>query len=331
MRPFFVTGFCNFSVMKHLILSFSVFVLSQPLLAQTDFCVPGATWVYYDAGNQAVNYEIENYVQYTADTTIGVFDDVKILRTEKWYQFNPQIPIVPLTQEVSYSYVRQQNDSILKFVDGNWELMFDYNAQQGDSVLVFVDGWEGCNEVDTMIIDSVYLSTELGMQVRRYDYRLLILEHWADFGFGGEVPEQYTDGVPGSYCEKLGFPIGLPVHQPANCEVFGIEYMPVPLVCYTDDELIGNGVQPCSLVLSSPVEMKKSNVNMTLTSEHLLLQNVQNSTLRIYDTLGKELFQGSITSDNQSFDVSHLPNGILVVVLEGESGRLSRRVFKASQ
>lgn len=300
----------------------------KPACAQTDFCVPGATWVYYDEGNQAVNYEVENYVQYAGDTVIGVFDDVKILRTDKWYQFNPQIPVVLLTHEVSYSYVHQRNDSVVKWINGDWRLMFDFNAQQGDSVLVFVDGWEGCNEVDTMVIDSVYMSTVLGIQVKRYDYRMLILEHWEDFGFGGEIPAPYTDGVRGSYYEKLGFHTGLPVHQPANCEVFNIEYMAVALVCYTDDELIDDGAEPCGLVLTTPSEMERTHVAMSYTSDHLFLQGKQNSTVHIFDVLGKELFKAQVTSDFQSFAFGHLPNGILMIVVESETGRFAEKFFK---
>jgi len=183
--------------MKHFSLLFAMDFLCQITFAQTDFCVPGATWVYYDLGNQAVNYEVENFLRYVGDTTIDSFTDVKVLQTDRRYQFNPQIPIVPLTHEVSYDYVAQKSDSVLKLVDGTWELMFDYAVLPGDTRIVYIGNWGQCSEHDTLLIDSVYLYDWEGIVGLRYDYRLLIQDYWSAWGWSEEIPEAYANGVAG--------------------------------------------------------------------------------------------------------------------------------------
>ncbi|MCF8275307.1 MAG: T9SS type A sorting domain-containing protein [Flavobacteriales bacterium] len=312
--------------MKRLLLLLTLTFTCYVSFAQTDFCVPGATWVYYSEGIQAVNPAIERLVTYVGDTVFSEAPEAKVLKIEEW----SRISNLPISFNQKFDYINQRNDSLFRLVDGSWRLMFDFNALQGDTAIVFVDGWAGCNDLDTMVIDSVYLSMFLGMQVKRYDYRMLIQDHWNDFGWTSEIPQQYTNGVSGTYYEKLGFPIGLPAHQPANCEVFVLEYLPIPLVCYTDDELISNGVQPCSLVLSAPSEMKQSNVEMSFVSSLLLLQNARDNTFHVYDILGKELLKGRITLDNQTFDLNHLSNGILMIVLESDKSRITKKVIKTS-
>ena len=317
--------------MKRLFLLLTLTCLCQVSVAQTDFCVPGATWVYYSEGVQAVNYEVEDYVRYWGDTAIGTVDQVKILRTDRRYRFNnSQIPIVPLTHEVSYDYVVQNSDSVLKLVDGAWELMFDYDVLPGDTRIVYIGDWAQCSQNDTMIIDSVYLYNWQGILGLRYDYRVLIQDYWSEWGWSEDVPEAYENGVAGSYMERLGFLVESPLTQPSNCSVFGIEYMPVPLICYTDDEILDSGGSSCSLILSSAEIEETVKWGIFFTNNRLHVQNAPNSTLRIFDILGKELFHASVNSDYQSFDINHLPNGILMVVLESEKFQFAEKVVKTS-
>lgn len=316
--------------MNRLLLLYALTFIIQLSFAQTDFCLPGATWVYYQPGNQGINYEIENQVRYWGDTTIGTVDQVKILRTDIRYQFNPQIPIVPLTHEVSYDYVVQNSDSVLKWVDGAWELMFDYDVLPRDTRIVYIGDWAQCSQNDTMVIDSVYLYDWQGITGLRYDYRVLIQDYWSDWGWAEDLPEEYENGVAGSYMERLGFLVGLPISQPSNCSVFGIEYMPVPLTCYTDYEILDSGGSPCSLILSSTEIEETVNWDILFTNNRLHIQSTPNSTLRIYEILGKELFRTTIDSDNENLDITHLPNGILMVVLESEKSRIAKKLVKTT-
>jgi hypothetical protein len=106
--------------------------------------------------------------------------------------------------------------------------------------------------------------------------------------------------------------------------------LPLDLVCYDEPERQSFGTEPCTLIL------KVSQVEGVVESELLIsggsiqLQNASNSTLLIYDILGKELIQGNVRSDNETIDLNHLPNGILMVVLETEKSRITKKVVKLS-
>jgi hypothetical protein len=65
-----------------------------------------------------------------------------------------------------------------------------------------------------------------------------------------------------------------------------------------------------------------------LNQEQLQIKNAPKSTLHIYEILGKELLQTAIRSVNETIDVSHLPNGILMVVLDDGEFRLAKKIVK---
>ena len=318
--------------MKRLFFLFSIVMFSQLTFGQTDFCVPGATWVYYHQGG-AANFEVERGIRYVSDTIIGG-RAAKILRVETRSRINwpgNEYPY-PINYGEGFEYVHQRNDSVFKWVDENWELVFDFNVNHNDTSFVFLDNWGGCpSGSDTLITDSVYITQfqGTGLSLRRYDYHMLISDRWS--ASYGEIPSSESDDrIGSSYLERVGFVVASPVFQPVNCAAFALEYLPLSLICYTDNEILLNGGSPCELIMSVDDTKEQHAFNLILRGNHIQVANAPNSTLHIYDILGKELLQAPITSDNQSFDLNGLPNGILMVVVETETGRFTKKVIKTS-
>jgi hypothetical protein len=308
--------------MKRLLLLLYLGTISQVSIAQTDFCLPGATWVYYDSGNSAVNYEIEDMVTYVGDTVIPPFQNVRILKTDHRYQFTPGgVQIVPLTYQIWNTYVAQRADSVFKFADDNWEFIFDFGLESGDTRLVYVEG-EGCLDYDTMQVELIDTVQLFGMNLRRTQYEVLIEDQL------NQMQYMPWGTVSGSYVERIGFTFDSPIGGAIHCSKAIPEYLPINLTCYADDELLNNGGEPCMTVLSIHSQAQQTKAEIIFSNQQLQTQNASKSTLHVYDMLGKELLHTSIRSDNESVDVNHLPNGILMVVVESEYGRSAKKISK---
>ncbi len=294
-------------------------------MAQTDFCLPGATWVYYNPPS-GTSREMEDVVTYVGDTVIAPQQEVKILKTHRRIQFSPPgSQTIPIVHEVSNTYVAQSSDSIFELVDGNWEFLFDFDVEIGESNLVFISG-DACMAHDTMRIESIDTIQLFGINLIRSSYEILIEDQIY------QTPFSTWGTLEGNYLERIGFPYDSPTGGgKVYCSLAQAETFPVELTCYTDDELLGNGGQPCFTVLSTSSELNQRKTEIRLLNqEQLQIQNASNSTLRVYDILGKELFQTALRSDNETIEASHLPNGILIVSVETEARRVTQKVVKTS-
>ena len=310
--------------MKRFLLLFCVSTIAQTSMAQTDFCMPGATWIYYDPGNHAVNYEVEDMVTYVGDTVIPPFQDVRILKTDHRYQFTPGgAQIVPLTHTTWKTYLAQRADSVFKFVDDNWEFIFDFAVENGDTRLVYIEG-QGCLAYDTMRIGLTDTVQLFGMDLRRTHYEILIEDQL------NQTQQMPWGTVAGSYLERIGFPFDSPIGGQIHCSEATPEYLPINLTCYTDNELLNNGGEPCMTVLSATSVQHESLAKISFANQYLQVKNASKSTLRVYDILGKELLQTAVRLENETIDVNHLPNGILVVVLDNGEFRIAKKVVKTS-
>jgi len=319
MRPFL---FRNFGVMRRLFLLFALSLFCQMAFGQTDFCLPGARWMYYTPGS-ASPPEQYHFV-YMGDTLINGFSDVKILKKETRIAWSP----TQAEYHESNSFFRQSNDSILQFVDGEFKLMFDYNVQAGDTRLVNLD-W-GCSEAqDTMLIDSIGTINHQGEELTSYYFSLLLQDQLDSLD--GNMDAYYIGGANGMYVERIGLMADHPTDLFVSCVDgnTGAEYVPAAFVCYTDDELAATYPDTCNLFLDIPAKGLNQTKIISFRNQ-LFIQNANNSTLHIYDILGKQLFQERIASDNQVVELSYMPNGILMVVVETEDGRLTKKVAKAT-
>lgn len=291
--------------------------LAQSTFAQTDFCVPGAVWSYYHPTYVGVNYETQNRYEYTGDTLIdGVF--TKKIKQERRTIF-PFPPYIQFGEELFF--VGQSADSVFLRVDNDWELIFDYEVAQGDTRVVYIGNWADCEITDTMLIDSVYLYDFQGLSLKRIDYTMLIEDQT-------EVPWMPEGGWHANYTERIGFFLDGPFLQPLGCQVENIELLYAGLNCYTDTELINSGADACDVILSTPTSIQETPSNIFYSEGMLTVQNEAYSTVRVYNILGKEFLQTQITSGDQSFNIDHLPNGILLAVCTSETKRTTTRIIK---
>ena len=316
MRPFL---FRNFDVMKRLLLLFALTPFWQMSFAQTDFCLPGAKWMYESVGTGQNPPRQSTYV-YVGDTVIDGFSDVRIVK-EELRGFNLWGDTY---YQEDWSYSRQSGDSVFQFVEGSFELAFDLNVGVGDTRVVYFSA-DQCYNLDTMLIENVDTINYQGELLRRYHYKLLVEDQLSQIqgpGFAG-----LSESI---YVERIGFMIDHPVLNGFRCEGNLIsEYDARNFLCYTDNELAATYPDTCNLFLDA-VERENQELEISVIHNQLQIQNGQNSTLRIYDILGKELYRTTIHSDNESMDVNLLPNGILMVVVESQESRFTKKVVKLS-
>lgn len=294
-----------------------LFLTPRPSFAQTDFIVDGARWVYFRDGflGDPYNPIIQFTAEYTGDTLIGNAD-AKRLHIEK------NISNVPGNSGFIFTefdrYVSRSADSVLIWVDNNWEFIFDFNVAQGDTRIVYIgDPNYSCFIHDTMLIDSVWYSDYQGLQLRTIDCRILTMD-WAATAPWGQSFLRYKERI------------GLLWDHPVLNSLCGTQnpgsYVGAGFNCYTDTELINAGADACDVILSTPTSIQETPSNMFYSEGMLVVQHAANSTVRVYSILGKEFLQTQITSDNQSINLSHLPNGILLVVVEGSESRITKKV-----
>jgi hypothetical protein len=273
--------------------------------------------MYYGSGLNGDAFQ--NHVVYLGDTTVNEYSDVHVLQTERRYDWS-----WPISPDLSRSYARQSNDSIFQLIDGVFEFMFDFNVQAGDTKVVYIGG-DLCSQHDTMLIEATGTMYYQGQQLRTYDYRILVEDQYSQIEGGG-----YAGVRQGRYVERIGLLVDHPINNRFYCEGLLIsEYMPANFDCYTDSELAVNFPDTCNLFLALQNEKGEIRPELTFLNQSLKIQNAPNSTLHIYDILGKELLQTAIQRDNEVIDLSHLPNGILMVVCESDKIRFTTKFVKS--
>ncbi len=217
---------------------------------------------------------------------------------------------------------------MLHLVNGEFKFMFDFDVQPGDTRLVHLD-W-GCVEQDTMRIDSLGTMNYQGQQLTTYHFTLLIDDQLDSLD--GEFEAYYLGGGNGMYVER----IGLMANHPSNLEVICVEggviaeYMPANFVCYTDNELAVNFPDTCNLFLEIEEERPELQPEIIHFGRSFRILNASKSTIIICDILGKQLHHAKIQSIDHTFDINTLPNGILLVVIESENQRITKKLFKAN-
>lgn len=307
--------------MKRLIHLTILCFLSVSASGQVSFWTDGAHWSYHLEEIAPTNDEVQIRYWVDHDTLIQGVEAHVLQKEFRRINFEGNL----FGPYLSEDYVGQAGDSILYFENGNWEVVMNFGVSQGDTVVLYFgeSGEFDCLATDTMLIDSVYTTSYGGLQLKTVDYRVQIQDQLGEWFNPEWIPT-------GTYMERIGFLTDHPVVQPIGCQIGVLEHVAIPLECYTDTDIQNNGGEACDLVLSNEFGFNLESVKMTFSQDHIQIKNTPNSTLRIYDILGKQLYQASVNSDNQSFDISHLPNGILLVVIANEEFRLTKKVFKSS-
>ncbi|MCB0755737.1 MAG: T9SS type A sorting domain-containing protein [Flavobacteriales bacterium] len=298
--------------MRQLFLLITFLVCYHTSFGQTEFGPLGAQWVYYLPPNGGPFYpETEDVITVSGDTVIDG------LQAKRLTQLRRTVDHWNGGSETTGSwnhYVSNQGDSILSYENEQWELIFDTGVSVGDTLIVYVGELNAlsCSLRDTVAIESIQDSLMYGETLRYYSFNV--------FGF--------NERVPGGFFEKIGFTYDSPIKHPVYCDFPGSYWGPW-FYCYSDNEVTISPTSGCGQILWLS-EKEASSLEISLLAQNLQIQSSPNSTLHIYDILGKELLQQRITSDNQTLNISQLPNGILMVVVEMEGGRFTKKVIKTS-
>jgi hypothetical protein len=215
-------------------------------------------------------------------------------------------------------FVATQNDSILIYQNDQWNLVFDTGAEAGDSLIVYLDEYDdsGCVMNDTIVITDVGDTVIHGQQLLRFEFNLL-------------VNDWFGEGAAGQFIERIGFIQLNPVENPFFCYSPIAGYWPPQFYCYSDNEMTISPSSGCGQILSID-DKRLSNQNIVWSNNQLHIQNAPNSMLSIYDILGKKLLTSTVHSDNETIDLNQLPNGILMVVVESQESRFTKKVIKLS-
>ena len=296
------------------VLAVVLLLMSLVSNAQSTFAPEGAQWLYYLPANGGPFYpETEEITTFSGDTVIAGIDAKKLVTERRTIDhFNGGNQSTTSSQK----FIAVANDSILLLVNNQWELIFSFGASVGDSIAVFVGELvgSGCDGHGMMVIESISDSVFNGVSLQAFSYRM----------FAGADQE----GVVGHYFGRIGFTSDGPVTHPLYCDYPGSYFQP-KFYCYSDNEILVSPSNGCGQILSIDFDLPQR-AEIQLQNQIVKVNHTSNSILRVYDILGKELLQESITSDSQSFNLNHLPNGILMVVVESETGRFTKKLVKAS-
>jgi hypothetical protein len=273
----------------------------------------------YDNSEVNMHPPSQSTCMYVGDTILNGYSDCRILKQEirGYYSWGSTY------YEESWSYFRQSGDSVFQYADGNFELVFDFNVDVGDTRVVHFDA-DLCFHLDTMLIQNIDTIRYQGQQLKRFHYKLLLEDQLSEIEGSG-----WSGAIESQYVERLGFMVDHPTQNTYRCEGTLIsEYEPKNFLCYTDNELAVNFPDTCNLFLGVENDININFAEVIFSNQSLQIKNAPNSTLRVYDILGKELLQIVIRSDNETIDANHLPNGILMVVIESKYGRSAKKIAK---
>lgn len=304
--------------MKRTLLFLTAILSYGETVAQAVFCPEGAHWEYYHDGfmGDPWNPIISNSWTYVGDTIIEGANakELHLVRQVGDMLGNTN---GGFTFSESSTYITRNSDSILVWAENQWEFVFDLGVEVGDTNIVYVGEEDGsCVSHDTIVIDSVWTYDYQGVPLKAFDYHIL----WEDWSEHPEYPF-------GRYVERLGFLGDSPV-DPKWCHAQTVDYVPAQFFCYHDTELLSDGIIICDLNVSVAELRDEMAVEIIQQNTEIVIRNGSNSTLRIYDILGKEHYNSTVRSDNEVIDITQLPNGILMVVVEGKAGRLSKKIVK---
>jgi|GEM_PF-1481384 len=290
--------------------------------AQTDFCVPGATWLYALDGN-FVNNSIQSRIEYIGDTLFtDIVPPVKILRDEtRWQSFSGG----QVTTNFQRYYIRLQGDSVLYYSEGNWEFAFEFNVLPNDSRITRIGGAPDCSPLDTMRIEAVEILSYFGLSLSAFHYRL-IQAHEISLEGG------LMGTAEGVYYERIGHAIDHPVVKQVNCyqEANATEYMPKNLICYTDEEidnLDSTAGCPFTLFPLSSNSMSRMEMNCNYVNGMLRMNGNWCSYLTVHDALGRELHHSRLKREQAQVNLPPIPSGVILISCYSFDGNVLRKRF----
>ncbi|UPT67099.1 MAG: T9SS type A sorting domain-containing protein [Sphingobacteriales bacterium JAD_PAG50586_3] len=118
------------------------------------FIMPNATWCYYYSSFQYFNY---TQFTYSADTTIDNYPTKIITENKRNYYFDDNM-IVHLSGSSFFKkhYVRESNDTVWAYVDGQFYIQYIFNALPGDSWPTndWVNNLPACNNAYITVVDT---------------------------------------------------------------------------------------------------------------------------------------------------------------------------------
>lgn len=309
--------------MRPLFLLVMLLVFWQTSFGQTVLLHEGAHWEYLHNGTMGDPYNpiIRHSVSLQEDTIIQGEEAQKLL-TQRVLGDVTGNPNGNYTYSSWFDFVFVTNDSVFVWADSSWEFVFDFDVQDGDERIVYLgydDSGIGCVQYDTIQVDSTWSYDYLGETLVAIDYHLKA-EDW----------QVHQTNNHGRYIERIGFISEGNPFVPDWCQNQVLHYLAPAFLCYSDDNLLSSGIELCSSTVDVRSLPKENEWSVNQANNLLRIENLRSSTVHIYDILGKELVQKRITSDNQVVDLSHLSNGILMVVVETEDGRLTKKVIKNS-
>ncbi len=267
---------------------FIFIVLSAIITNAQDFAPIGATWHY---SYQTINPNIISFkkIESVSDTTInGVLC--------KKFKEN--------TSNVSY-YLYSKNDSVFVYKENTFHLLYDFGANAGETITLgsYYKTYNGLPL--KMTIDSVKTILVSGQQ-RKVQFVTcgdrMIIE------FGGQVI-QGIGNTNYMFPTLDNAPEGpLRCYQETNSSLFINPYYKNENWNKTDCE------QLIVMNYISETETKNSiSVFPNPTNNYLNVNGIElNSKFRIYDTTGREVFQG-IFNKSKTVDMKFLENGIYYI------------------
>jgi len=314
--------------MKKLLLVFlivNIFVVK----AQTNFMAPGATWHYLiPSGGWSFPYVENNHViKYTGDSLYNgrmtkVLSNISYYHTScaNWYD-----TLLIYTSNDSVFFHGSQNVH-------DWELLYNYNAQAGQSWQLSFNNYYGIDTVTIVVdsvkynfINSVPLKT---LYVHYHDIAHLNTGQSSNYIYSSTIYDRIGDnGCLLNYISTLQAD---PCYQ-------------TYLLCYSDSAL--STYQPdtnksCNYSFTEGIEQLtnisaqiKVYPNPASNSLEVIVSNEQIAEIKIYDVLGKELFEQLKPTPNISrernsctVDVSNLSNGVYFINIKTAEGIVTKKV-----
>lgn len=295
-------------------ITLSLFILSWFTgIAQIEFCPTGATWVYYLGPNGGLFYpETEEVTTVVGDSLVSGLVSKHLVTTRTTTDhYNGGIQ----NQQTLHQFVVVQGDSILSFENEVWELIFRAGPV-GDTADIYV-GTLNAQMCDThllAVVESVTDTIIYGTTLSRYNYRF--------------VGETNVISNYGHFVDRIGFTFDTPIEHPIYCPYPGSHWQPY-FCSYSDSSITVVPVSECDSVLSvlDPIESEQA---IRLLGDFLQIQSAQISSLIVYNILGERLMSSPVSSNLENINITALPNGVLLVVLENEVQRFTKKIVKTT-
>lgn len=305
--------------MKKIYLLFSLVIAINTVHAQS-WCTPGSTWYY------GVNYPSSGYVKFTYlyDTLVGS-DMCNKIRAESHVVFSPGSG---QNDHTSYIYTKFQNGIVYKnngtLSVPHYDTLYNFTGAVGAKWRTNPTSGQACARSFIEITGG----GSMQIQGQTINYKTISYTNYYYINGQYTIPQTGIDTL----FERIGTRHQMEFITGFNCADI-TDVGPVPFRCFSDNQIsIQSSSTPCDYITGIRQNQKQDKGLVVASPSDEWIKgsfNAERYELKLYDVLGKPVYQAEVDQPEFRIAAGNLANGVYFISIKYRDETISKKILIA--